>query len=129
MPKHPFLEVKTSTIPNAGLGVFVLRDIKKGERIGEYTGHRIDEKTFQRMRNTQYVFEVTLTGGKSEYIDAKSSPCVMARVNGAKTQAQKKKVNVRAYQYGKRIYYKAKTDIREGDELLLDYGSDYHFED
>ena len=34
MPKHPFLEVKTSTIPNAGLGVFALRDIKKESVLG-----------------------------------------------------------------------------------------------
>ena len=124
-----FLEVKTSTIPDAGLGVFALRDIKKGERLGEYTGRRIDEKTFQRMQNTQYVFEVSLAGGKSEYIDAESSPCIMARINGAKTDAQKKKVNVRSYQYAKRIFYQAKQDIGKGEELLIYYGPDYEFEE
>ena len=129
MPKHAVLKVQASTIPNAGLGVFALTDIKKGERLGEYTGRRVDEKTFQRMRNTQYVFEVNLPTGKKEYIDAKRSPCLMARINGAKTPAQRKKVNVWSYQNRRRIFFQAKTDIREGDELLLDYGSDYQFED
>ena len=123
-----FLEVKTSTIPDAGLGVFALRDIKKGSA-WEYTGRRIDEKTFQRMQNTQYVFEVSLAGGKSEYIDAESSPCIMARINGSKTDAQKKKVNVRSYQYAKRIFYQAKQDIGKGEELLIYYGPDYEFEE
>ena len=127
MPKHPFLEVKTSTIPNAGLGVFALRDIKKGERLGEYTGRRVDEETFDRMRNTQYAFRVNMPDGKCEYIDAKRSPCILARTNGAKTTAQRKKVNIESYQYAQKIFFRAKKNIRKGDELLLYYGPDYEF--
>jgi hypothetical protein len=36
------LEIRESQIPNAGLGVFTLEFIKKGEIIGEYTGSKID---------------------------------------------------------------------------------------
>jgi hypothetical protein len=35
-----FLELRISTIPKAGKGLFVTRDIKKGSIIGEYTGKR-----------------------------------------------------------------------------------------
>lgn len=39
-------EVRTSTIKDAGLGLFTRQTIQTGETIGYYTGEIIDEKSF-----------------------------------------------------------------------------------
>lgn len=51
MPKSPKyschdFEVRTSTIKDAGLGLFTRQTIQTGETIGYYTGEIIDEKAF-----------------------------------------------------------------------------------
>ena len=64
------------------------------------------------------------------YIDArKKKYSNWARyVNGVKTPLQKKKnLNVRAYQYNEKIFYKTTRNIQQGEELFIDYGDSYWY--
>lgn len=124
------IEIKSSRIKNAGFGVYAKKTIKKDTRLDEYRGRIIDAKEFNRLRNTQYVFEVAKKiAGKYQtcYIDAKDPKQSnwTRYINGAKTSTQKKKINIRAYQYDGKIFYKTIKNIPEGQEIITDYGDGY----
>lgn len=61
------LQVKTSTIPNAGKGLFATVDIPKRTKLGEYKGKRLSEQQFQRTTDTSYVWKVSARG-KNVYV-------------------------------------------------------------
>ena len=124
------LQVKKSRIKNAGLGVFATKYIKKGTVIGELTGKRLNEEQFNRLRNTRYCYEVPMDDGTFEYIDSKHSPiCTMARINGAASKSQERRVNVESFvRSDKRVFYQAIRGIKKGQELLDNYGPYYVFD-
>lgn len=121
------IRIKKSSIRGAGKGAFAGTFIKKGDELGEYKGKRISEKEFNKLKNTNYVFEVTLPNKKNVYIDAKNpkSSSWHRYVNGAKTKLQRKKINTHFYQYGRKIYLRATKDIPVNTELICDYGEYY----
>lgn len=117
-------------IPGAGQGAFAATRITKGSRVGEYSGQLLCQERYERLRNPAYVFEVRKKfEGRyyTFYIDAKDPrrSSELRYVNGARTPAQKRKINVEAYQYKEKIYYRATRTIRAGEELLIDYGDNY----
>jgi hypothetical protein len=120
------LKVKTSTIPNAGKGLFATVDISKNTKLGEYKGKRLSEQQFQRTADTSYVWEVSARG-KNVYVDARrrvaNNP--LRYVNGAIFKRQKKKVNVEMYQYGQKVFYRTTKKVPAGTELIIDYGDEY----
>ena len=61
------------------------------------------------------------------YIDAqnKKKSNWLRYVNGAKTKSQKRKINVEAYQYGEKVFYRTIKKIKEKEELIIDYGDEY----
>ena len=127
---NKYIEVRKSSIPSAGMGVFAKESLSEGQRIGEYKGQLISREEFKGKKDTYYVFEVSRKVGKSYktfYIDAryKKYSNILRYVNGARTTTQKRFINVRAYQYGGKIYYKTLKPLRKGEELLLDYGDSY----
>ena len=123
--------IKNSTVKSAGKGVFAKTLIPKGKRLCSYEGELLSEQEFDKRSDTSYVFEVQKkVSGKYKlfYIDArKKKYSNWARyVNGVKTPFQKKKnLNVRAYQYNEKIFYKTTRNIKEGEELFIDYGDSY----
>ena len=128
------VEIKVSQIKNAGYGAYAKMLIKKNTRLDEYQGRLLDAHAFNRLRNTQYVFEVAKkVDGKYQtfYIDAKSlkNSNWTRYVNGAKTKAQKKQINIATYQYKGKIFYKTIKDIPVGQELIVDYGDEYWLAD
>ena len=128
--KTKIISIKKSNIVSAGLGVFAYHDLRKGLTIGEYKGKVINKQEFEKLKDTRYIFEVNKkinTTYKLFYIDAtkvKNSNW-LRYVNGAKTREQKKKVNLYAYQYKEKVYYKTTKAIKKGEELLIDYGDSY----
>lgn len=121
------MEIKRSTIKGAGKGLFAARQFRKRTRLGEYKGRRLTPEEYQRTRNDDYIWEIDLPGGKRAYIDARpvkrDNP--LRYVNGARTRAQKRRVNVEAYQYAQRIWYRTTKDVKPGEEFLIDYGDEY----
>ena len=118
--------IKKSKLKGAGQGAFAACDLSKGERLGEYTGRLIDPEDYEKLDSKVYTFEVTK---KFEgryylfYIDA-SDPKhsgLLRYVNGAYGSAQKKLINVESYQYAEKVFYRAKRDIKKGEELTTQY--------
>jgi SET domain-containing protein len=121
------LEVKKSTIPGSGKGLFTKRDIKKGERFLEYLGEIIDwnECDVRAERDEGgYVFFVS----KNKCIDAFNTTEALARyANDAKGLTKVKGItnNCNYEIYKRRGWITAIKDIKAGSEILVGYGAEY----
>jgi hypothetical protein len=134
--------LKTSQIPDSGLGVYTNEFIQKGKIIDEYVGNNIIVPN----NNTDYAFTVN----ERICIDALNYPrCYMAMINDAshitkKCDKNNKKKNddlVPKFYYDKtgkiltnncdfvisnnRVFVCAKRDIEPEEELFIYYGDEY----
>jgi len=123
LEKH--LIVKKSQIPNAGKGLFTKVAIPKGTRIVEYKG-RIS--TWKDVKDEDgkngYIFFVN----RNHVIDALPTKSALARyANDARGLVRVKGLtnNCDYVTEGKRAYIEAKRNIAAGEEIFVDYGSDY----
>lgn len=112
--KHPFRVGRSRT----GLGLFATQPIKKGSRVVEYTGHKISNKRAEWIEDNtdnRYVFEL------NDKWSIDGSP----RWNIARYVNHSCRPNVEAYQYAMKIFYRARWNIKPGEEILVSYGQDY----
>jgi SET domain-containing protein len=120
-------EVKKSTIPGAGKGLFSLCDIKKGERVIEYLGEIISDAECDRRAEKDeygYIFYIS----KNKCVDAFHQPDVLARyANDAKGLTKIKGINNNCcYEVWKKSgWITAEKNIKAGDEILVSYGAEY----
>lgn len=121
------LIVKKSTIPNAGKGLFVTRDVKKNERIVEYLGEIIDWNECDVRANKDeggYVFYIS----RKKCIDAYHTPEALARyandANGL-TKIPGVRNNCVYEIYKNRGWITATRNIKSGSELFVSYGAQY----
>lgn len=123
LEKH--LEVKESTLPGAGKGLFTKIAIPKGTRIIEYKGKVTSWKDANKLDgNNGYIFYVS----KSVVIDAYSYKKSLARyANDARGLSRVKGIrNNCAYVIeDKRVYIDALYDIAPGEEIFVSYGKEY----
>ena len=101
-----------------GLGLFATDVIKKGSRVVEYSGRKITNKRAEWIEDhtdNRYVFEL------NDKWSIDGSP----RSNIARYVNHSCRPNVEAYQYAMKIYYRARWNIKPGDEILVSYGQDY----
>ena len=123
------LDVRASRIRGAGRGLFAAADLPAGTRLGEYTGRR----TKSEPRDPSYTWRVNIyhpngTFSHPEYVDALRTPtCILRYANGARTPAQRRRINAEMYQHRGRVYYKTTKRVRRGTEIIIDYGDDYIF--
>jgi SET domain-containing protein len=118
------LEIKESSIPNAGLGLFTNVFIAKGTRIVEYKGRIKTWKEVQHDDDNYYIFYVT----KNRIIDANGYKKSLARyLNDAKGLKKIKGLNnnTEFVRDGLRVYIDATRDIPAGAELFVGYGKEY----
>ena len=121
------LIVKTSTIPNAGKGLFTNKPIKKHDRVIEYLGEIIDWKEYEkRVKEDKdgYLFFIN----KNLCIDAYNTPKFKARyANDAMgiTRVKGKKNNCEYEIDGKQCFIIAKRDIEAGEEIFVSYTKEY----
>ena len=121
------LEVKKSNIPGAGKGLFVNRDVKKGERIVEYLGEIITWKECDiRAERDEggYVFYVN----RKKCIDAFHMPEALARfANDANGLIKEKGItnNCKYEIYKNTGWITSTKDIKAGSEILVRYGFEY----
>lgn len=99
---------------SAGLGLFAGQDIPKGACIIEYKGRVISEKEAYTSRS-KYLFEVT----KKMTIDG------TARTNTARYANHSCLPNAEIEIYKRRVYLMARKAIKEGEEIVYDYGEEY----
>lgn len=119
------LEVKRSTIPGSGKGLFTKKPIVKGSTIVEYKGKISDwESADHDDGNNPYIFYVN----RNHVIDASKRLSALARYanDGLGLKRVKGLSNNSTYvTKGKRVFIKATKDIPAGAEILVDYGRDY----
>ncbi len=119
------LEIKKSTIPGAGKGLFTKRPILKGAYIVEYTGTITTWKEVDHDEgNNAYIYYVS----RKHVIDASKNTKALARYANDARGLQRPKGFRNNSQYinddGK-IYIQAIRDLKPGDEILVSYGKEY----
>jgi hypothetical protein len=122
--KH--LDIKKSTLPNAGKGLFTKVFIPQGARITEYKGEILTWKEVEKMADERngYVFYVN----KNHVIDAwKTKKGVAHYANDARgiVRIPGIKNNSEYDTEKKRCYIVANKDIQPGSEILVEYGAEY----
>eukprot|EP00794_Sanderia_malayensis_P019464 gene19464-21387_t len=118
------LQIKSSSIPHAGLGVFACEEIEPGVRFGPYQGKKVQKGSARDGRDTSYMWEIMRDGDVHYYIDGKDENVGnwLRFINCARNEVEQ---NLVAYQYYNEIYYRAYKKIGVGKELLVWYGDDY----
>ncbi len=106
------LKVKRSS---AGLGLFTIAPIKKGQTIIEYFGPLLNDEQVQK-KGGKYLFAL----GKTWTIDGTSRKNIARYINHSCVRT-----NCEPIQYAKRIKIRATRNIKSGEELLYDYGKEY----
>ena len=114
--RDPWFELRSS--PIQGRGAFALRRIRKGTRIIEYTGERIDDDEADRRydddameRHHTFLFAVK----KNLVIDAAVGG------NDARFINHSCEPNCDAVIYGSEVWIEAARTIEPGEELCYDY--------
>jgi len=97
-----------------GLGLFALQPIAKGKRIIEYIGEIITNEEADR-RGGKYLFELD----EKRSIDGKS------RTNIARYINHSCRPNAEGLTTGRRIWIWALKNIKEGEQITIDYGKAY----
>lgn len=118
------LFVKTSTIPNAGKGLFTKLNIPKGTRIVEYKGRRTVWKEVANAHDNYYLYTIN----RNNVIDAGKTLKALARyANDARGLVKIKGLsnNCVYVNDGNRAFIESVKDIPAGAEIFVDYTQDY----
>ncbi|XP_052214571.1 histone-lysine N-methyltransferase PRDM9-like isoform X1 [Dreissena polymorpha] len=113
------LEIKTSKIVGACLGVFSKVRLESGIMFGPYEGDIISDNS-----KSGYCWQIYKEGKESHFVDAqnKATSNWMRYVNCAMTETDQ---NLVAFQYKGGIYYCTFKPVSPGDELLVWNRDDY----
>ncbi len=113
MPRRPFRIGRSLT----GLGLFATRPIRKRSRIVEYKGPLLAFKEAEKAeaRGNRYLYEIS----KNFTIDG------TPRSNVARYANHSCNPNADSYSVGHRVFIRAIRDIKPGEEIVYDYGTDY----
>ena len=97
-----------------GLGLFALKPIPAGQKIIEYTGPIITIEEASKSRS-KYLFELD----DKRAIDGRS------RSNTARYINHSCEPNAKGFTDGSRIWIWSLRDIKDGEEITIDYGEQY----
>ena len=124
-------EVKKSRIE--GKGCFATRKIRKGQRVGEYTGPRIsaDEadakyenmtagRTYLFIVGKNTVIDATVEGGDARFINHSCEPNCNTELDGKRIFIYAR----RAIEPGEELHYDYRLQLDEGDDPL-EYAQEY----
>ena len=121
-----YLEIRKSSIPGAGYGVFCKKPIANGTDLGYYRGEIITADEHERRHGKkgygEYVLILTDMDNKKEqlHIDGKKYHNWVSRINAPKGTGKKPNVYWDAHGH---VF--ASKNIKEGEELFANYGAAY----
>lgn len=121
---NAFCEARTSAIH--GQGLFATRRMRKGMRVIEYLGERIDKEESNR-RGLELFEQAKETGGASVYIFDVNEDWDLdgdKPYNPARLINHSCEPNCEMVNEDDRLYLYALRDIEKGEELSFDYGYD-----
>jgi SET domain-containing protein len=123
------LKASKSKLPNAGKGLFTLKEIKKGEFVCEYEGELITwneaiNRNDKNIGKGAYFYYIN----SKNVIDAWASKKTFGRY--ANDAAGLVKVpglrnNSTYFEKGKKVFIKATRNIKAGEEIFVSYGRSY----
>lgn len=116
LPDHHFKIVKVKR-GLAGLGLFAGEDIKKGELIIEYIGNILNKEQAAAVKTNQYLFEVN----RNKTIDGSVRWNIARYCNHACEEAGNAESEIKKG----RVFVKATKAIKEGEEIVYDYGEEF----
>lgn len=114
LPDHHFKVIKVKR-GLAGLGLFAGEDIKRGEMIVEYIGNILNKEEADKKVTSQYLFEVS----RNKTIDG------TPRWNTARYANHSCAPNAESDIKKGRVFVIATKNIKEGEEIVYDYGEEF----
>jgi hypothetical protein len=114
LPDHHFKKVKVKRGLD-GLGLFAGETIKKGELVIEYIGNILNKEEADAIKGGMYLFEVT----RNKTIDGS------VRWNIARYCNHSCDGNAESEIKKGRVFIKATKTIKEGEEIVYDYGEEF----
>jgi hypothetical protein len=124
---HNFLEVRESNIPGAGNGLFATKKLKKGTKLGFYSGKLLTKEEHKKMSAEEAAYVVTIhwkrkVNGKRQYIiiDGNVSGNKLKMLNDGAHSGGVPNVDM---DDGGFMY--TTQDVEAGEELLWNYGTKY----
>ena len=136
------VEIRPSTIAQAGQGVFTTRDICKGTHIIPYTGEHINVNEYEHRYGVRENSIYVLEGFNETYIDSSlirstAALCnTQVRENGTRTAYRRcnaefdmpeksEQLPESLQRYRHNPWVVAKRAISAGEEIFVSYGDDY----
>ena len=116
LPDHHFKIVKVKR-GLAGLGLFAGEDIKKGEMIIEYIGEILNKEQAEKVETNQYLFEIN----RNKTINGQVRWNIARYANHACNEAANAESDIKKG----RVFVIAVKNIKEGDEIVYDYGEEF----
>ena len=124
LPQSEQLEVKISTLPNSGLGLFAKIDFSKGERIVEYCGDKVTWAQVEDDADNGYIFHID----DEHVIDARNTLESLGRyANDASGLSKVKGIRNNALYEEEHysVFIVADKKIKAGEEIFVAYGKEY----
>jgi SET domain-containing protein len=118
--EHEELEIKKSTIPEAGKGLFTLVDIDAGDYISEFTGDVISEEDSRELEGERGHYLISMNDGS--LLDVYDSDCPARFANDAKDERNNSEIQE---DDEGRCWLVATSNIHSGEEIFCSYGEDY----
>ena len=119
------VQIKQSSLPASGKGLFAKKFIPKNSRIVEYKGKVTSWKEVaDNDGNNGYIYYVK----RNYVIDASKHPGALARyANDARGLKRVKGIlnNAEYVEDGFKVYIESRKDILAGEEILVEYGKEY----
>jgi hypothetical protein len=122
----PLIKIKESTIPGAGMGAFVTRNVESGTHLGNYKGEQCTEGDDGDY--VLYISGYTSTGKQVELcLDAQDpEKSNWTRYINSVRAGDGRTKNAKFYiRTSKSIGVKTTRFLQKGEELLVDYGAEY----
>lgn len=116
LPDHHFKVVKVKR-GLAGLGLFAGENIKKGELIIEYIGIILNKEESDKITTNQYLFEIN----RNKTINGQVRWNIARYCNHACEEAANAESDIKKG----RVFITAIKNIKEGDEIVYDYGEEF----
>jgi len=113
------LEIRQSTIPQAGKGLFTLVDIDKDSKISEFTGEIISEEDSLKLEGPRGHYLIDAGDGKM--LDVYNSDCLAKSANDARDHRNNSEI---VEEHG-RFWLVSTRDIYAGEEIFCSYGDGY----
>lgn len=121
------VEIKTSIIEGAGLGLFAKKDIPKGTIIDAYYGRRIGLKEYYEISDYRSAYIMTIND--NEFIEAGEEKNFVSYINDAcgltRNTGIRNNCKFDLDQSGKEMLLITTRNIKAGSELFCPYGKSY----